>query len=274
MRLGRGARGGRGRRPLHRRPDLPGPARRAPAPFRQPPRARHRRARHHPYRELLPRRPAAIAGRHLHADRRSDLLEPRALGRDFGAQSDRRDRRASAQPPLDRFLFALGIRHVGEVTARDLARRYGAGRLHGDDRGALALRATPRRWTARRSASSCSAATRRWSRRSAREYRPGGRQRPARFLRGAAQSRGAGSDLRAPASRPPIWSTKSAPRRSPARPSSSPAASKRSRATRPRRRPKRSAPRRRARSRPRPIWSSPAPAPARSSRRPRSSASR
>ncbi|KQM28997.1 MULTISPECIES: NAD-dependent DNA ligase LigA [unclassified Sphingomonas] len=26
---------------------------------------------------------------------------------------------------LDRFLFALGIRHVGEVTARDLARRYG-----------------------------------------------------------------------------------------------------------------------------------------------------
>ena len=28
-------------------------------------------------------------------------------------------------PPLDRLLFALGIRHVGEVTARDLARRYG-----------------------------------------------------------------------------------------------------------------------------------------------------
>jgi DNA ligase (NAD+) len=26
--------------------------------------------------------------------------------------------------PLDRFVFALGIRHVGEVTARDLARRY------------------------------------------------------------------------------------------------------------------------------------------------------
>ncbi|MEH3160104.1 MAG: NAD-dependent DNA ligase LigA, partial [Sphingomonas taxi] len=27
---------------------------------------------------------------------------------------------------LDRFLFALGIRHVGEITARDLARRYGS----------------------------------------------------------------------------------------------------------------------------------------------------
>ncbi len=31
---------------------------------------------------------------------------------------------ARRNPPLDRFLFALGIRHVGEVTARDLARRY------------------------------------------------------------------------------------------------------------------------------------------------------
>jgi DNA ligase (NAD+) len=28
------------------------------------------------------------------------------------------------RPPLDRFLYGLGIRHVGEVTARDLARRY------------------------------------------------------------------------------------------------------------------------------------------------------
>ncbi|WP_182466835.1 NAD-dependent DNA ligase LigA [Sphingomonas gilva] len=31
---------------------------------------------------------------------------------------------AKRAAPLDRFLFALGIRHVGEVTARDLARRY------------------------------------------------------------------------------------------------------------------------------------------------------
>ncbi|HYJ53639.1 MAG TPA: NAD-dependent DNA ligase LigA [Allosphingosinicella sp.] len=31
---------------------------------------------------------------------------------------------AKRNPPLDRFLFALGIRHVGEVTARDLARLY------------------------------------------------------------------------------------------------------------------------------------------------------
>jgi DNA ligase (NAD+) len=31
---------------------------------------------------------------------------------------------ARRAPPLDRFLYALGIRHVGEVTARDVARRY------------------------------------------------------------------------------------------------------------------------------------------------------
>jgi len=33
--------------------------------------------------------------------------------------------------PLDRFLFALGIRHVGEITARDLARRYRSARALG-----------------------------------------------------------------------------------------------------------------------------------------------
>ena len=33
---------------------------------------------------------------------------------------------ARRAPPLDRFLFALGIRHVGAVTARDLARRHGS----------------------------------------------------------------------------------------------------------------------------------------------------
>jgi DNA ligase (NAD+) len=32
---------------------------------------------------------------------------------------------AKREPPLDRLLFALGMRHVGGVTARDLARRFG-----------------------------------------------------------------------------------------------------------------------------------------------------
>ena len=43
--------------------------------------------------------------------------------------------------PLDRFLFALGIRHVGQVTARDLARRYGsASALGAMIRAALRIR--------------------------------------------------------------------------------------------------------------------------------------
>lgn len=33
---------------------------------------------------------------------------------------------ARREPPLDRFLFALGIRHIGEATSRALARKYGS----------------------------------------------------------------------------------------------------------------------------------------------------
>lgn len=33
---------------------------------------------------------------------------------------------AAREPSLDRFIFALGIRHVGETTARDLARHFGS----------------------------------------------------------------------------------------------------------------------------------------------------
>ena len=48
---------------------------------------------------------------------------------------------ARRRPPLDRFLYALGIRHVGEVTARDLARRYRSwANFEAMIDGALALR--------------------------------------------------------------------------------------------------------------------------------------
>lgn len=48
---------------------------------------------------------------------------------------------ARRTPPLDRFLFALGIRHVGEVTARDVARRYLSWeRFRAMIEGALAIR--------------------------------------------------------------------------------------------------------------------------------------
>ncbi|MET1112951.1 MAG: NAD-dependent DNA ligase LigA [Allosphingosinicella sp.] len=46
------------------------------------------------------------------------------------------------EPPLDRFLYGLGIRHVGEVTARDLARRYRSwDNLRAMIHGALKVRA-------------------------------------------------------------------------------------------------------------------------------------
>jgi DNA ligase (NAD+) len=49
---------------------------------------------------------------------------------------------AKRRPPLDRFLYALGIRHVGEVTARDLARRYRSWEVfHGAIDRAIAARA-------------------------------------------------------------------------------------------------------------------------------------
>ena len=51
------------------------------------------------------------------------MLGARALGGGFGGNLIAAIE-AKRRPPLDRFLFALGIRHVGEVTARDLARRY------------------------------------------------------------------------------------------------------------------------------------------------------
>ncbi len=52
---------------------------------------------------------------------------------------------AKRNPPLDRFLFALGIRHVGEVTARDLARRWSswAGLMEMIARAMAARDATP-----------------------------------------------------------------------------------------------------------------------------------
>ena len=58
------------------------------------------------------------------------LTEERLLARERWAEVSARNLIAAIDakraPPLDRFLFALGIRHVGEVTARDLARRWGS----------------------------------------------------------------------------------------------------------------------------------------------------
>ena len=89
--------------------------------------------------------------------------------RDLGAQPVRRDRRA---PPiaLNRFLYALGIRHVGETNARRLARHFGDW--------------APLRAAARRRERGGGAV-------GDRGHRAGGRRGGRRFLRRAAQRGGA-----------------------------------------------------------------------------------
>ena len=56
------------------------------------------------------------------------LSEETLVARDRWAETSARNLIAAIEakrnPPLDRFLFALGIRHVGAITARDLARRW------------------------------------------------------------------------------------------------------------------------------------------------------
>lgn len=66
---------------------------------------------------------------------------------------------ASRTVTLDRFLFALGIRHVGEVTARDLARQYQSWEALREMLGSIAAQAIPQalgetedKWLARQGA--------------------------------------------------------------------------------------------------------------------------
>ena len=61
----------------------------------------------------------------LEKKHKSELLEAGGIRRDLGAQSVRRHRGAETIS-LERFIFALGIRQVGETTALALARGYGS----------------------------------------------------------------------------------------------------------------------------------------------------
>ncbi len=107
----------------------PYPEDRAPEAVRLAPRLRHRGPGREADRTVLREGLGQGAGRHLHA--RSAQQEDQAgrgrrLRRDLGAQSVRRRSTQRREISLDRFIYALGIRHVGETTALALARGYGS----------------------------------------------------------------------------------------------------------------------------------------------------
>ena len=81
---------------------------------------------------LLRRGPHHAAGRHLHAAAaRRAPARGQAAGGEEGLSAPSRSRtcsrrsRRAARSALDRFIYALGIRHIGETTARDLAKALG-----------------------------------------------------------------------------------------------------------------------------------------------------
>ena len=129
----RGARGHRHRRggrarPLHRRVRLSVPEDRAPQAVRLAPRLRHRGPGREAGRAVLRARLGQGARRHLHAGSRNDKIKLQdeegygavSVRNLFGAIRERRE------ISLERFIYALGMRHVGETTALALARGYGS----------------------------------------------------------------------------------------------------------------------------------------------------
>ena len=123
-------RAGRFGAPLHRGADLPRASCRAVETFCQPRGIRHRRAGRQAGRGVLARWLDRHAARHLYLKDRFGPGQPRQVKhRDgwgetsaaklFDAIDDKR------RIPLARFLFALGIRHIGETSAAVLASHYG-----------------------------------------------------------------------------------------------------------------------------------------------------
>ena len=122
--------GGRGGRalPLQRRVRLPAPEDRASAALRLAPRLRHRGTGREADRLVLRAGLDQGAGRHLHAGGAQPRDQARGAG-GFRRVSVRNLFDAIAarrEISLERFIYALGMRHVGETTARALARGYGS----------------------------------------------------------------------------------------------------------------------------------------------------
>ena len=149
MRLARRSARGRGHPPLHRRADLPGPAGRAAAPFRGARRLRHRRAGPQAGAAAPGGGPAQEPGRSVPPGPRrgagSRSLASWRAGVRARSRSSRTRSRRSRAIPLERFIYALGIRFVGEVNAKMLARHYGDFDALAQGHAGAGRRATPRR---------------------------------------------------------------------------------------------------------------------------------
>ena len=116
-------------RALHRRVRLSVPAHPAPDAFRVAPRLRHRGAGRKADRAVLRAGLGQGAGRHLHACRRATRRSTCKEVEGYGETSVRnlyQSIEARREISLERFIYALGIRHVGETTAVALARGYGS----------------------------------------------------------------------------------------------------------------------------------------------------
>ena len=118
------------RAPLHRRPRLSGAGEGAAEAFRVAQRLRHRGPWRRAHLRTLRRRPHHEARRHFYAGRprreKPDAAEEQGrLRPDARSRNCSRPSRRGARSRFERLLFALGIRHVGEGTARDIAKLFG-----------------------------------------------------------------------------------------------------------------------------------------------------
>ncbi len=141
--------------PLHRRPHLSGPGGGAFAALRFPQCLRHRRAG----RENRPMRSmnggSSPPRRHLQAPGPQRASLTRLENREGWGKTSTQNLFAAIESrrtiALDRFIFALGIRHVGETNARRLARHYwlhDRGARCGSERGDCPPRWKRRPWSA------------------------------------------------------------------------------------------------------------------------------
>ena len=116
---------------LHRRAHLPGATGGAAQAFCLAQCFRYRGLGRQDHRGILSRWPHPIAVGYFYAcgARRAgpeEIEGPRGLGRSQRQETVRGHRRSAATLPLTASSYALGIRHVGETTARVLARAYGS----------------------------------------------------------------------------------------------------------------------------------------------------